>query len=109
MYTPKKFVNHQICRLNTVSPKEPSNSSAGRSEKDSDKSTSSSNSTVKLHSPDTRKKTRVPFTDKNPDFASLIGKFPKKDEQPFKPKTYNNINQGLLEFQVNLGDPHSQH
>lgn len=106
MYTPKKFVNHQSCRLKTASSKE---LSAGRSEKDSDKGMSSSNSTVKLHSADTRKKSRVPFTDKNPDFASLIGKFPKKDVQPFKPKTYNNINQGLLEFQVNLGDPHGQH
>ncbi len=108
MYSPKKIVNHQFCPLKSISTNELKSIPSGSFRKDSVGSSCSSNLTVKLHSSDSCKKARVPFTDKNPDFASLIGKFPKKDEQPFQPKTYNNINQGLLEFQVNLGSPPGQ-
>ncbi|VEU23894.1 DEKNAAC105136 [Brettanomyces naardenensis] len=45
---------------------------------------------------------RTPHAKKNIEFQSLITKFPKEDEVPFMPKTYHNIKQGLMEFQLSV-------
>lgn len=48
----------------------------------------------------TPRKRTVRKTQSIPEFASLTGKFPRRNKDSFQPKTYHDIKQGLMEFQV---------